>query len=181
MRIISGELKGRRIVAPKKLPVRPTTDRAKEALFNILMHRFDLHECTVLDLFSGTGNISYEFASRGGTDIVAVDQNRHCTRFIQETANQLDIPVKVVQTDVFQFLASPYRSFDVIFADPPYDLDKTSFENLIAEVLNNDWLIKDGQLIVEHSKQYSFSDHPQCQEERIYGSNKFSFFVPLER
>lgn len=177
MRIISGELKGRRIVAPKKLPVRPTTDRAKEALFNILMHRYDLHEISVLDLFSGTGNISYEFASRGVTDILAIDQNRHCSRFIQETATQLSLPIKVVQAEVFQFLNSPYRKFDVIFADPPYDLESTVFEKLIAEVLENDWLNPGGQLIVEHSKQYRFSDHPKCKEERVYGSNQFSFFT----
>lgn len=181
MRIISGELKGRRISAPKKLPVRPTTDRAKEALFNILMHRFDLHEISVLDLFSGTGNISYEFASRGVIDAVAVDQNRHCTKFIQETANQLALPIKVVQNDVFQFLATPYRTFDLIFADPPYDLEESTFEKLIAEILEKNWLSEKGQLVVEHSKYYSFSSHPHCQEERVYGSNQFSFFGPSKK
>ena len=181
MRIISGTLKGRRITAPKKLPVRPTTDRAKEALFNILMHRFDLSEISVLDLFSGTGNISYEFASRGVNDILSVDQNRHCTRFIQDTAAQLNIPIKVVQADVFQFLTSPYRKFDIVFADPPYDLEASIFEKLIADVISNDWLTEDGQFIVEHSKQYSFTELPACDEERLYGSNKFSFFNAIKK
>ena len=88
MRIISGLLKGRRIIAPKKLPVRPTTDRSKEALFNILNNGYDFSEIRILDLFSGTGNISYEFGSRGVDDIVAVDRNKHCTRFIKETSNK---------------------------------------------------------------------------------------------
>jgi 16S rRNA (guanine(966)-N(2))-methyltransferase RsmD len=121
MRIISGSLKGRRITAPKKLPVRPTTDRSKEALFNILTNWYEFSEIRVLDLFSGTGNISYEFGSRGVQDIVAVDQNKHCSRFIEQTATALGLNIDVVCKNTFDFLSKPHQSFDVIFADPPYD------------------------------------------------------------
>ena len=122
MRIISGSLKGRRITAPKKLPVRPTTDRSKEALFNILNNWVEFSEIRVLDLFSGTGNISYEFGSRGVSDIVAVDQNKYCTRFIEETSTHFNLNVAVVCKNVFDYLKKPHQSFDVVFADPPYDL-----------------------------------------------------------
>jgi len=122
MRIISGSLKGRRITAPKKLPVRPTTDRSKEALFNILNNWVEFSEIRVLDLFSGTGNISYEFGSRGVSNIVAVDQNKYCTRFIEETSTHFNLNVAVVCKNVFDYLKKPHQSFDVVFADPPYDL-----------------------------------------------------------
>ena len=103
MRIISGLYKARRIMAPKKLPVRPTTDMAKEALFNILNHRYHFQEISFLDLFSGTGNISYEFASRGTESIVAVDQNFHCTKFISQTSEAFEMPIQVIKADVFGF------------------------------------------------------------------------------
>lgn len=125
MRIISGIYKGRTILAPAKLPVRPTTDRAKEALFNYLQHRFDFEEISVLDLFAGTGNISYEFASRGCKNIVSVDQNAGCCRFIKETSDKLGIKtISINQADVFSWLQRNTSTFDLIFADPPYQLDK---------------------------------------------------------
>ena len=104
MRIISGTYKGRKIVAPAKLPVRPTTDMAKEALFNILNNQYYFDDISVLDLFSGTGNISYEFASRGTEDITAVDDNYGCIKFINSTAENFDMPIKTIKSDVFKFL-----------------------------------------------------------------------------
>lgn len=112
MRIISGSLKGRRILAPKKLPVRPTTDRSKEALFNILTNWVTFNEIRVLDLFSGTGNISYEFGSRGVTEIVAVDQNKYCTHFIEETSSKFGLNFEVINQNVFKFLEKQNQNFD---------------------------------------------------------------------
>jgi len=176
MRIISGSLKGRRITAPKKLPVRPTTDRSKEALFNILANWVEFSEIRVLDLFSGTGNISYEFGSRGVNDIVAVDQNKYCTRFIEETCTNLDLNVAVVCKNVFDYLKKPHQNFDVVFADPPYDLPEEEFMKLVTLVFEGNWLKENGQLVVEHSKQYNLDDHPNFESSRNYGSNTFSFY-----
>jgi 16S rRNA (guanine966-N2)-methyltransferase len=125
MRIISGSHKGRRIIAPKSLPVRPTTDRAKEALFNILQHRIDLYEVKALDLFSGIGSISFELSSRGCPDITSVDKHFGCIRFISETTEKLGLDgIHTVKSDVFQYLDRTSARFDFIFADPPYDLLK---------------------------------------------------------
>ena len=176
MRIISGSLKGRRITAPKKLPVRPTTDRSKEALFNILNNWVEFSEIRVLDLFSGTGNISYEFGSRGVSDIVAVDQNKYCTRFIEETSTHFNLNVAVVCKNVFDYLKKPHQNFDVVFADPPYDLPEEEFMKLVTLVFEGNWLKENGQLVVEHSKQYNLDDHPNFESSRNYGSNTFSFY-----
>ncbi|MDC3275147.1 RsmD family RNA methyltransferase, partial [Flavobacteriaceae bacterium] len=119
MRIISGTYKGRRLKAPKNLPVRPTTDMAKEALFNILMHRYDFRDLSVLDLFSGTGNIAYEFCSRGTLSVLAVDKEFRCTKFIESTAAEFNMPIDVLKSDVFSFLERNTQTFDIIFADPP--------------------------------------------------------------
>ena len=121
MRIISGSHKGRRVIAPKKLPVRPTTDRSKEGLFNILQHRLNFESLHVLDLFSGTGNISYEFASRGIANITAVDQNRHCVNFIKKTATDIGLTINSLQSDSITFLKKKVSHYDLIFGDPPYD------------------------------------------------------------
>ena len=116
MRIISGKFKARRIIAPKKLPVRPTTDMAKEALFNILNHRYHFHDISFLDLFAGTGNISYEFASRGTESILCVDQNFHCIKFIEKTAKEFEMPIQVTKADVFGFLEKTKQTKTIIFA-----------------------------------------------------------------
>ena len=176
MRIISGHLKGRRITAPKKLPVRPTTDRSKEALFNILNNWFEFSEIRVLDLFSGTGNICYEFGSRGVKDIVAVDKNKFCARFIDQTATDLDLDIDVVCRNVFDYLNKPQQGFDLIFADPPYDIPLDDFEKLVSLIMQGNWLNENGQIIIEHSKQYKLDDLPNFQSCRNYGSNSFSFF-----
>ncbi|MEC7068304.1 MAG: RsmD family RNA methyltransferase, partial [Bacteroidota bacterium] len=116
MRIISGTHKGRRLVVPKKLPVRPTTDRSKEGLFNILQHKSDLKNTSVLDLFSGTGSISYEFVSRGVNNITAVDQNKNCIDFIRMTSESLKLKIQVTQMDTKKYLSSVKTQFDIIFA-----------------------------------------------------------------
>ncbi len=176
MRIISGTHKGRRIVAPKKLPVRPTTDRSKEALFNILQHQYDWSSIRVLDLFSGTGGISYEFASRGVTEVFSVDKNNSCIKFIQKTAEKLNFEINTIQSDVLKYLFSINLDFDLIFADPPYDLVHESYLKLVNTVFENNQLRKDGLLILEHSEQIHLEAYPQFIQARKYGSNIFSFF-----
>ena len=176
MRIISGLYKARRILAPKKLPVRPTTDMAKEALFNIINHRYHFHDISFLDLFSGTGNISYEFASRGTESIVAVDQNFHCTKFISQTSEAFEMPIQVIKADVFGFLEKTKQTQTIIFADPPYELEHEKFLKIVELVFKNELLETDGVLIIEHSKQTDLSSAAQFSEVKGYGGNRFSFF-----
>jgi 16S rRNA (guanine966-N2)-methyltransferase len=176
MRIISGLHKGRKILPPKGLPVRPTTDLCKESLFNILQNYFHFPELKVLDLFAGTGNISYEFASRGVIEVTAVEQDLKCVNYIKQVTLQLDLPLQVIKTDVFSFLEKNKTKYDVIFADPPYDMPLESFLKIINFVFINDMLNIDGLLVIEHSKYTKLSDHPNLSEERQYGSSVFSFF-----
>ena len=140
MRIISGKNRGRHIVAPSNLPVRPTMDMGKESLFNILNNYFYLDNVRVLDLFSGTGNITYEFASRGALSVVAVDENMLCTRFIQKTIDQLQYndQVTVIRQDAFAYTAACRQKFNIIFADPPYDLP--NIEKVIDNVFEHELL-----------------------------------------
>lgn len=175
MRIISGVYKGKTIHAPKNLPVRPTTDFAKEALFNVLNNHFDFGSVTVLDLFCGTGNISYEFLSREVKQVIAVDRNFHCINFVRKTANVLKAPqIKPLKYDVFKFLESCSIKFDIIFADPPYDLDNIS--KISELVFENDLLNPEGWLIVEHSKYTDLSQLERFDGNRKYGNVTFSFF-----
>ncbi|MCW8981376.1 MAG: RsmD family RNA methyltransferase [Altibacter sp.] len=176
MRIISGIHKGRRITAPKTLPVRPTTDLAKESLFNILNNNYHLDEITVLDLFSGTGNISYEFASRGVPVVMAVDAHYACVQFIQKTAEALALPITTVKGDVYKFLGGTDQSFDVVFADPPYDLPQEQFEAIVQLIFENSWVKPNGMLIIEHSKHMDLSSQPNFSQARKYGGSVFSFF-----
>ena len=176
MRIISGKYKGKRLTAPKKLPVRPTTDMAKEALFNILNNRFYFDELIVLDLFSGTGNISFEFASRGTDKITAVDGYQGCVRYISKTAQELDFSIATVKSDVFKYLQRAPEKFDLIFADPPYDFDTEQFLKIADLVFEKGLLLEDGLLIIEHSEQTDLSEHPKFSEQRKYGGSIFSFF-----
>jgi len=179
IRIISGTAKGRRLQAPKNLPVRPTTDRAKEALFNILHHQFDFEECRILDLFSGTGNISYEFASRGVSQIMAVEQHKKCVDFIQKTTQVLDFPITVVQQEVLRFLDHTPGVFSIIFADPPYNWEEQDYNNLIEKAIV--LLDEDGQFILEHEKHHTFETHPQNVDVRSYGQSVFSFFCKIKK
>jgi len=176
MRIISGLYKGRRITAPKKLPVRPTTDMAKEALFNILNNRYYFDEISVLDLFAGTGNISYEFASRGTEHITSVDKDFGCTKFIAQTSSEFDFNIQVIKADVFKYLETTKQKHTVIFADPPYDFDIDAFSKIPELVFQNQLLENDGILIVEHSKHTNLSNLTNYSYSKSYGGNMFSFF-----
>ena len=176
MRIISGSHKGRRLTAPKKLPVRPTTDRSKEALFNVLQHQYDIGNSTVLDLFSGTGSISYEFGSRGAKNIIAVDQNKMCVDFIRKTSESLELPIQVTQMDALKYLSAIKMQFDLVFADPPYNLGTQHYHEIIQKVFDNQLLNEQGLLIIEHSEQEGFEKHSRFNQFRKYGSNVFSFF-----
>lgn len=176
MRIISGVYKGRRITAPKKLPVRPTTDMAKEALFNILNNQYYFDDISVLDLFSGTGNISYEFASRGTQQITAVDDNYGCIKFINETAETFEMPISTIKSDVFKFLEKSSQKHTIIFADPPYDFEVEEFSKIPELVFENDLLEEEGLLIVEHSKHTDLSHLEHYSHSKSYGGNMFSFF-----
>ncbi len=180
MRIISGTHKGKRLTAPKKLPVRPTTDMAKEALFNILNNRFYFNELKVLDLFSGTGNISYEFASRGVDDITAIDAFPGCVQYISKTARELDFSIRAIKADVFKYLERSTERFDLIFADPPYAFETSEFLKIPDLVFQKEMLLEDGVLIVEHSEQTDLSAHPRFSEQRKYGGSIFSFFETNE-
>lgn len=176
MRIISGKHKSKRLQAPKNLPVRPTTDMAKEALFNIINNTYYLNEISVLDLFSGTGNISYEFGSRGTENITAIDANFGCVKYINTTSKELDLDIQVYKSDVYKFLEKCKTKFDVIFADPPYDFELDKFEKIVALVFENNLLNNDGVLIIEHSKHTDFTQNKQLSNQKKYGGNMFSFF-----
>ena len=188
MKIITGQYGGRRFDPPRNLSARPTTDLAKQALFNILQNRMDLEGCRALDLFSGTGSISFELLSRGAAHVVSVEMGHTQQQFIQKVAAQLNIPRNrhlLIRGDVFHYLNTPpavsigasatYAApFDLIFADPPYDL--ANLDKLPDLVLQPGWLAPDGNFILEHGKSSDFSSHPLFQELRTYGAVHFSFF-----
>lgn len=176
MRIISGKHKARRLSAPKKLPVRPTTDMAKEALFNILNNLYYFDSISVIDLFSGTGNISYEFASRGTEIIIAVDAHFGCVKFINKTAKELEMPIETIKSDVYKFLEKSPQKADIIFADPPYSFEKEEFEKIVTLVFEKNHLLENGLLIIEHSKRTDLSDNTHFRYSKKYGGNMFSFF-----
>jgi 16S rRNA (guanine966-N2)-methyltransferase len=176
MRIISGKHKGRRIFPPKNLPVRPTTDMSKEALFNVLNNHFSFEGLKILDLFAGTGNISYEFASRGCTPITSVDGDFGCVKFIKQIAAEYDFNIAATNSDVFKFLESSKTSYDIIFADPPYAMDQATFEKIVMLVFERELLQEDGMMIIEHSK-YTKLDHlSNFSFKKSYGGSFFSFF-----
>jgi 16S rRNA (guanine(966)-N(2))-methyltransferase RsmD len=175
VRIISGKYRGKQIRPPKNFKARPTTDFAKESLFNILSHQYDLEEMEVLDLFSGTGSMTYEFASRGVKSLVALELSQPHFRFIQQTCRQLEMDqVQVIRGDVFRYLNKPYQSFDLIFADPPFDHPRLA--ELPDLVLSTSILEKDGLFILEHPAQYTFTAHPQYFQNRKYGGVNFTLF-----
>ncbi len=176
MRIISGKYKGRRINPPKNLPVRPTTDMSKESLFNILNNHFHFSDLHVLDLFAGTGNISYEFGSRGSEHIVCVDGDFGCVNFIKKTSAEFDFPITAIKSDVFTFLTKNHSKYDLIFADPPYDMPQKDFEKIVLTVFENEFLESEGMLIVEHSKHTPLSHLPGFSFEKNYGASVFTFF-----
>lgn len=176
MRIIAGKLHGRRLNPPDNLPVRPTTDMARESLFNILNNYVDYEECTVMDLFAGTGAVSLEFVSRGAKAVTSVEINNSCTEFIKDTARKFGVDnIHVVRADVYDLLKRAYKKFDIIFADPPYSSE--GLGTLPDLVFEKDLLTEDGIFVLEHPRDYSFEDHPRFWQHRNYGKVNFTFFV----
>jgi len=175
MRIIGGILKGLRLNPPKNLPVRPTTDLAKEALFNILQNQIDFDDINVLDLFSGTGNISLEFASRGAKQVIAIDRSIHCVNYLKDTARQHQLEnIKTYKADVFKYLQLETEQYDLIFADPPYDLNQ--IPEIPKIIFEKSLVAPGGLLIVEHQSMQNLSQHLAFLEQRKYGHSSFSFF-----
>lgn len=172
MRIIAGTHKGRKINPPNNLYARPTTDRAKEALFSIINSRYFFTEKTVLDLFSGTGNIAFEFISRGVQNVITVDNNIHCVDFITSTSKSFDIDISIVQSDALKYVQNCKGSFNFIFADPPYNYQK--YQELKDSIIKKNLVKKDGLLIIEHDKKTVFDD--VNVEVRKYGTVHFSIF-----
>jgi 16S rRNA (guanine966-N2)-methyltransferase len=175
MRIIRGTHRGRKITAPSSLPVRPTTDLAKESLFNILDNHIYFEDIRVLDLYAGTGSISYEFASRGSKYVISVDINPGCVRFISETATKLGFSaLKAIRSSSVGFLDHCSEKFDLIFADPPYDM--VGIEEVIHMVFSRQLLNEGGWLIIEHSGDKDFSSFQGFSQHRNYGKVNFTFF-----
>lgn len=176
MRIIAGSLRGRRLNPPDNLPVRPTTDMARESLFNILNNYVEYEECSVMDLFAGTGAVSMEFVSRGAREVTSIEINNACTDFIKSSAARIGITnLHVVRADVFDLLKRANRKFDIIFADPPYALE--SLPQLPDIIFERQVLTEDGIFILEHPREYSFEDHPHFWQHRAYGKVNFTFFA----
>ena len=176
MRIIAGSLRGRRLNPPQNLPVRPTTDMARESLFNILNNYVDYEECAVMDLFAGTGAVSLEFVSRGAREVTSVDINAQCTDFIKQSAQQFGVKnLHVVRADVFDLLKRANRKFDIVFADPPYAID--GLATLPDLVFERQVLTDDGIFVLEHSREFSFEEHPHFWQHRAYGKVNFTFFA----
>jgi len=178
LRIISGKYKGRKIVPPASLKARPTTDFARESLFNILNNRIDFEDITVLDLFSGTGSISYEFASRGALEVHLIEKDVKHIAGIRRIIKELEISnIKPVHIDVRAFLRTCKFKYDIVFADPTYDL--TWLEELPGMISEAHIIKEDGFFILEHPKSLSFDSHKLFFEHRNYGGVNFSFFKPL--
>lgn len=174
MRIIGGQFKGHRFSPPRKTPARPTTDIAKEGLFNIINNNFDFEEINFLDLFGGTGSISYEFASRGCKDITLVEIDRGNINFIKQMSEKLDLPIETCRIDVFKYIKTCDRQFDLIFAGPPYPLK--TLPTIPDKVLEFNLLKDEGVLIMEHNPNHDFSKHKNFIHSRNYGSTIFAFF-----
>lgn len=174
MRVIGGKIGGIRLNPPANLPVRPTTDLAKEALFNILQHQLDWEGCECLDLFCGTGNISYELTSRGVATVDAVDAHGKCLLYVKDVAKRYDLNIKTVRSDVLKFISSCKKQYDFIFADPPYDLPQ--LPQLPQLIIEGGLLKPQGILVVEHPSTRVLVEHPSFEETRKYGYSSFSFY-----
>lgn len=156
--------------------MRPTTDMSKESLFNVLNNHFNFEDLKVLDLFSGTGNISYEFASRGSYNITSVDADMGCIKFIKQTATEFDFPIAALKSDIFKFIDKNKSVYNVIFADPPYALDQKTFEKLVLSIFENGMLDAAGMMIIEHSKYTKMEHLPHYSFHKSYGGSIFTFF-----
>lgn len=180
MRIITGKYKGRHFDIPRTFKARPTTDFAKENIFNVMIQYVDFDGATALDLFSGTGSISLELVSRGCSQVVSVEMDRDHHRFIQDCLKKLQTDTCIpIRGDVFRFLKSCKQQYDLIFADPPYALKELA---TLPDVIFEKQLLKaEGIFVLEHGKDHDFSSHPHFKEHRQYGSVNFSIFTTEEK
>lgn len=175
MRVITGLYKGRHFDVPRSFKARPTTDFAKENIFNVVKGYIDLEDTMALDLFAGTGSISLELLSRGCAEVVSVEMDRDHVRFIAQCIEKIKAENDIlIRGDVFRFIKTCKRKFDFIFADPPYALKELG--TIPDLILSNDLLKEGGLLVFEHGKQNDFSQHPRFVEHRSYGSVNFSLF-----
>lgn len=179
MRIIGGALGGRRIHPPANMPhTRPTTDIAKGGLFNILENNLDITSLRCLELFGGTGSITFELASRGATDLTVVEKDNIMAGFIAKTAAQLAVSPQIVKMDAFRYLQQGGTPFDFIFADPPYELG--NMEELPKLVFEKGWLNGEGWFVLEHTRRNDFRRYPYFRAERHYGTTIFTIFINRE-
>jgi len=175
MKIISGTHKGRKIITPKNVNIRPTTSKSKEALFNILNNFFNFEEISVLDLFSGTGNVSFEFASRGVKKITAVENNYRAVNFIKRKSEELNFSINIINKNVLKYINNDFDKFNLVFLDPPYSFIKDDYQKIIELIFKNK-LTPSGLIIVEHSIKTELKYIFGYLETRKYGNNCFSMF-----
>lgn len=177
MRIITGTLKGRRFSIPKGLDVRPTTDRTKESIFNKIEAYKFIEGMKVLDLFGGSGNLSFEAISRGAAHSTCIESDPANVQLIERTAEEFEIEdqIRAVISDVRNFLHTPHPEYDLILCDPPYNFEW--MEEMINVILNDEWLTEEGWFILEHDKYHDYKDHPHCFFSKAYGRTTVSIFV----
>ena len=176
MRFISGKHRGRKINLPKNLNIRPTTDLSKESLFNILNNTFEFSNISFLDLFSGSGNISYEFFSRGSS-VTSVDSNIKCIKFISDVSKNYGMDFSIIKKDVFNYLNSSKLKFDIVFADPPYNMPKKNYCKLIKLIFDKKIISNNGIIVLEHSSFLNFENHVKFLKSKKYGDVNFSFLI----
>ena len=174
MRIIGGTHKGLKFTPPKNIPARPTTDIAKEGLFNIINNNFYFDSLKALDLFGGTGSISYELASRGCSDITTVELDKRSVAFIQKTTKFMDFPINIIRLDVFKFIKKTTDKYDFIFAGPPYPL--SNLDTIPDLIFEKELLAPNGWLVLEHNPHHNFDKHPYFIRQRNYGTTIFTIF-----
>jgi 16S rRNA (guanine(966)-N(2))-methyltransferase RsmD len=180
MRIISGKYGGRTFQPPAKMPyTRPTTDLAKGGLFNVIENNLDIESLKTLDLFGGTGSISYELASRGATDQTIVEKDNNMAAFIQQTSQKLGIKLNIVKMDVFKYIEQCNEQYDFIFAGPPYALG--TIDDLPKKIFEHHLLNEGGWFVLEHTPRNSYKNFPYFRAERNYGTTIFSIFVNKEK
>lgn len=176
MRVIGGSAKGRKFTVPKGFDSSPTTDYAKEGLFNILEHKFNLYGVKVLDLCCGTGSMSYEFASRGAIEVLALDKNPKCIKYVKENTELFRLDqIAARRMDVNAYLRNTNHTWDIIVADPPFDADV--LKKWVAKIFEKNMINPGGMLILEHDEHKTFSSHERFHESRKYGHVHFSFFT----
>lgn len=177
MRIVGGDFSGRRFSPPAKIPARPTTEVAKEGLFNTLGNMIDFEDIKTLDIFGGTGSISYELASRGAADLTLVERDLTSIDFIKKTAGELGIANKlhIIRNDVFKFIKQNQDQYNFIFAGPPYALE--SIDDLPMHVFEKKMLLPGGIFVLEHTPRNDYQQHPNFERMKNYGTTVFTFFI----